>query len=209
MKVIKEACVESYAEAKRAAELGADRVELCDNLAIGGTTPSYGTIKLAKGLDLEVFPIIRPRGGGFVYTEEELQIMEADLDACREIGVDGVVFGVLTEDNQIDVPVMKRLMARCGNLQVAFHLAFEQTPDTKKALDILADLGVIRTLTNGSRDRSSALNNQAAIRTLVEYSAGRVILLPAIGVTKDNYEELVKNTGVTEVHGTKIVGDLT
>ncbi len=89
MKVIKEACVESYAEAKRAAELGgADRVELCDNLAIGGgtTPPSYGTIKLAKGLDLEVFPIIRPRGGGFVYTEAELQIMEADLDACREIG---------------------------------------------------------------------------------------------------------------------------
>lgn len=209
MKIAKEACVESYAQAKRAVELGAHRLELCDNLADGGTTPSYGTIAMAKkSLRAEVFPIIRPRGGGFVYTEEELQIMEKDIDVCREIGVDGVVFGVLTEDNEFDVPAMGRLVARCGKMAAACHMAFDLVPDWKKGLDTLAELGLIRVLTSGGKDRSPAVSNLDAIREFVEYSAGRVIILPGLGVTKDNYHVLVEKAGVTEVHGTQIVGSL-
>lgn len=210
MKVLKEACVENYDQAKKAVELGADRIELCDNMAVLGTTPSYGTIKLAKkNLDVSIFPIIRPRMGNFVYTEEELQIMERDIDICKKIGVDGVVFGVLTEENEIDEVAMKRLIERCGDLDVACHLAFDEVEDRKKALDTLIELGVIRVATKGRKERTPALSNYKTIKKLIEYSDGRIIIMPAVGVTKDNYKELVEKTGATEVHGTKIVGDLT
>lgn len=210
MKIIREASVENYDQAKRAAELGAERIELCDNMAVLGTTPSYGAIQLAKkNLAVPIFPIIRPRGGNFVYTEEELQIMERDIDVCREAGVDGVIFGILTEQNEIDGAAMGRLTKRCGELRVACHLAFDETPDRFKALDALIELGVIRVSTKGRKERTPALSNYIAIKDLIEYSAGRIIIMPAVGVTKDNYMELVKKTGAREVHGTKIVGDLT
>lgn len=210
MKIIREASVENYDQAKRAVELGADRIELCDNMAVLGTTPSYGTIYLAKkNLSVPINPIIRPRGGDFVYTEEELQIMERDIDVCREIGVDGVIFGILTEANEIDVPAMRRLINRCGELKVACHLAFDEAPDRYKALDALIDLGVIRVSTKGRRERTPALSNCKAIKDMIDYSAGRIIIMPAVGITKENYMELVEKTGAREVHGTKIVGDLT
>jgi copper homeostasis protein len=210
VKIIREACVENYDQAKRAAELGADRIELCDNMAVLGTTPSYGTIELArKNLGISIFPIIRPRGGDFVYTEEELQIMERDIDVCREIGVDGVVFGILTEAREIDIAAMARLIKRCGELKVACHLAFDETPDRYKALDALIGLGVIRVATKGRRERTPALSNAGAIKELIEYSAGRITIMPAVGVTVDNYLEVAEKTGAREVHGTKIVGDLT
>jgi copper homeostasis protein len=209
LKIKREACVGTYAEAIRAAELGAERIELCDNLADGGTTPSYGTLALARRtIDAEIFPIIRPRGGGFVYSEEELQIMENDIQVCRELGIDGVVFGVLTPENEIDVPAMRRLIECAGDMAVACHLAFDLVPDRKKALDTLVELGVIRTATTGSRERTPAIANLDAIKETVEYAAGRIIIMPARGVTKDNYLEIVEKTGVTEVHGTRIVGEL-
>lgn len=210
MKILREASVENYDQAKRAVELGADRIELCDNMAVLGTTPSYGTIYLAKkNLGVPIFPIIRPRGGDFVYTEEELQIMERDIDVCREIGVDGVVFGILTEAREIDIAAMARLIKRCGELKVACHLAFDETPDRNKALDALIGLGVIRVATKGRRERTPALSNAGAIKELIEYSAGRITIMPAVGVTMDNYLEVAEKTGAREVHGTKIVGDLT
>lgn len=210
MGIVKEASVENYDQAKRAVELGADRIELCDNMAVLGTTPSYGTIKLAKeNLPVPIFPIIRPRKGNFVYTKEELQIMEEDIEVCKRLGVAGVVFGVLTEDDEIDAVAMQRLIARCGDkLAVSCHLAFDEVEDKKKAIDILVELGVIRTTTKGRKKRTPALENHAAIKELVEYSGDRLIIMPAVGVTADNYLEVVKKTGATEVHGTKIVGEL-
>ncbi len=209
MRILREACVENYDQAKRAVELGADRIELCDNMAVLGTTPSYGTIKIAReNLNVPIFPIIRPRMGNFVYTEDELQIMEQDIEMCKALGVDGVVFGILTTENEIDKESMERLMKKCGNLKVSCHLAFDEVEDSKKALDTLIELGVIRVATKGSKERIPALENYKAIRELIEYANGRITIMPAVGVTKDNYMELVEKTGANEVHGTKIVGDL-
>lgn len=208
-RIIKEAGVENYDQALKAAELGADRIELCDNMTFLGTTPSYGTIELAvRKIHLPIVPIIRPRKGNFVYTEDELQIMERDIEICRKLRVDGVVFAVLTKDNEIDVAAMSRLIAKCGNLDVACHLAFDETNDFKRALDALIALGVARVSTKGRRERSPALENCETIRQLIAYSAGRIVIMPAVGITAENYREVAAKTGASELHGTRIVGDL-
>jgi copper homeostasis protein len=204
MNILKEACVGNYMEAKRAYELGADRLELCHNLKEGGTTPSYGTILLAKeNLNLKINVIIRPRGGSFVSTEEEIQVMEKDIEICKNLKVDGVVIGALTEDNEIDEIAIKRLVKKAGDLSITFHMAFDEIDDKKKALDKLVELGIDRVLTKGGQGK--ALDNQESLKELVEYARKRIIILAGGGVTKDNYTELVRNTGVMEVHGTKIV----
>lgn len=204
MNILKEACVGNYIEAKRAYENGANRVELCDNLKEGGTTPSYGTVLLAvETLDLDIFPIIRPRGGSFVFTEEEIRIMEKDIEICKTLGVDGVVIGALTEENEIDEKAIKRLIQKAGDLNITFHMAFEEIEDKKAALDKLIGLGIDRILTRGGEN--SALDNMDALKELIDYADDRIIILPGGGITKDNYMDLVKYTGAKEVHGTKIV----
>ncbi len=208
-KIIREAGVENYDQALQAAKLGADRIELCDNMTFLGTTPSYGTIELAvKNINLPIVPIIRPRRGNFVYTEDELQIMEKDIEICKKLGVDGVVFGVLTEGNEIDTAAMGRLMAKCGDLEVACHLAFDETNDFKRALDDLIRLGVARVSTKGKRERSPALENSAVIKELIAYSAGRIVIMPAVGITSENWRRVAAETGASELHGTRIVGNL-
>lgn len=199
MKVVKEACVGSYLEAMRAYELGADRVELCDNLVEGGTTPSLGTIKVAqKSIDIPIFPIIRPRGGDFVFSEEEITIMEHDIDICRSIGVKGIVIGALNPDNTIDEAAIKRLINKASAMDITFHMAFDNIEDKKTALDILVGLGIHRVLTKGGQ--GSAIHNIDILRELTQYAGG--------GITMDNYMDIAGRTGVKEVHGTKIVGKL-
>lgn len=207
MNIIKEACVGNYKEAKKAYELGAHRIELCDNLEEGGTTPSYGTILLAKEkLDLDIFVIVRPRGGNYFYTEDEILIMEKDIELCKKAKVDGVVFGVLTEDNKINEDINKRLIEKAEGLDITFHMAFDQVEDSKAAIDTLIELGVDRVLTKGGK--VSALKNMEVLKELIEYAGEDIIILPGGGVTKDNYKELVKETEAKEVHGTRIVGEL-
>ena len=207
MKILKEACVGNFKEAKRAYELGADRLELCDNLKEGGTTPSYGTILLAKEtLKLAINVMIRPRGSSFVFTEEEIKIMEKDIELCREAKVNGVVIGALTEDNRIDEKALKRLIKKSEKLSVTFHMAFDEIEDKKVALDKLIELGIDRVLTKGGQ--GSAVDNQQTLKELVNYADNRIIILAGGGITQDNCRELVKNTGIKEVHGTKIVGKL-
>ncbi len=207
MEIIKEACVGNYLEAKKAYERGARRIELCDNLKEGGTTPSYGTILWAKEtLNLGINVMIRPRGGSFVYTETEIMIMEKDIEICREIGVDAVVIGPLTEDKQIDEAAVKRLVKKAGDLSVTFHMAFDEIVEKKEALERLIALGIDRVLTKGGP--GSALDNRQTLKALVDYARDRIVILAGGGITKDNYGEVVKATGVQEVHGTKIVGPL-
>lgn len=204
MDIIKEACVGNYIEAKKAYEKGANRIELCDNLAEGGTTPSYGTVALsAENLDLDIFPIIRPRGGNFVFSEDEIKIMERDIDLLKTLNIDGVVIGALTENNEIDEEAIKRLIARAGDLNITFHMAFDEIKDKKSALDKLVELGINRILTKGGKN--SALDNKDVLKELIDYAENRITILLGGKVTKDNYEELVKYTGAREVHGTKIV----
>jgi len=207
MVIIKEACVGNYREAKKAYELGAQCIELCDNLKEGGTTPSYGTILMAKEtLPFPINVMIRPRGGNFVYTEEEIGIMEKDIELCQEAQVNAFVFGALTPDRRIDERAVRRLMAKARGLKVTFHMAFDEIEDKKEALDRLIAFGIDRVLTKGGP--GSALDNCQTLKELVEYAQGRIGIVAGGGITKDNYEEVVKKTGVKEVHGTRIVGPL-
>lgn len=204
MAILKEACVGDYLEAKKAYELGANRIELCANLKEGGITPSYGTILLAKeNLKIPINVMIRPRGGSFVFTEDEIRIMEMDIEFCREAKVNAVVIGVLTEDRQINEAAVKRLVSKAGDLSVTFHMAFDEIEEQKSALDQLIALGIDRVLTKGGA--GSALENRQALKELVAYGSGRIVILAGGGITQDNYAEVVKSTGVKEVHGTKIV----
>ena len=207
MKYIKEACAEGYEQAKKAEKLGADRIELCDNLSQGGTTPSYGTIQYAsEHLDTDINVIIRPRIGDFVYSEAEYQIMKKDVKTCKDLGVNGVVFGILTEEAEIDYGRTKELIAEARPLSITFHMAFDETKDKYKAIDILSELGADRILTKGGK--GSALQNLHMIRELITYANDRIIILPGGGIHESNAEAVIKETKAAELHGTKIVGDL-
>ncbi|MBU5436609.1 copper homeostasis protein CutC [Tissierella sp. MSJ-40] len=207
MDIFKEVCVGNYEEARKAVELGGNRIELCDNLMEGGTTPSYGTIFLAKKrLNIDINVIIRPRGGNFVYSEEEIEIMERDIEICKEIGVNGIVIGALREDNTLDEETIRRLVKKAEGLSVTFHMAFNKIENKKLALDKLVDIGIDRILTAG--EEGHAMDNIPVLKELVDYAGERIIILPGAGVTYENYLELVEKTGAKEVHGTKIVGNL-
>lgn len=180
-----EACVGNYKEGKRAEELGANRIELCDNLAQGGTTPSYGTIlQCKKDINIDINVIIRPRGGNFVYSKEELSIMKNDIKLCKDIGVTGVVFGFLKEDNTLDYETTKEFVELAKPLSITFHMAFDEIVNKFDALDKLIDLGVDRVLTKGGLDNS--FKNKDTLKELVEHAKDKIIILPGGGVTKDN-----------------------
>lgn len=200
-----EACVGNYREAKRAEELGAHRIELCDNLKDGGTTPSFGTVKIAKdNLNIDINVIIRPRAGNFIYNKEEILIMKNDIEICKNIGVNGIVIGMLTKTNEVDVENIKELIGLAKPLSITFHMAFDEIENKENAIEKLCELGVDRILTKGGRE--NALKNRDEIKRLIEYAANRITILPGGGITKQNYKEFVKCVGAREIHGTKIVG---
>ncbi|SHK84901.1 copper homeostasis protein [Clostridium cavendishii DSM 21758] len=207
MQVLKEACVGSYIQAINAEKLGADRIELCDNLNEGGTTPSLGTIKLARlKIKVPINVIIRPRGGDYIYTNDEIIIMENDIKLCKDLNVNGVVIGILNNKNEIDIENMKRLIELAKPLSITFHMAFDEIKDKKKAIDDLYTLGVDRILTKGGE--VSAIKNKENLKELINYSKDRITILPGGGLTKDNYFDFVKYVGAVEVHGSRIVGNL-
>ncbi len=199
-----EVCVGNYSEAIAAFKNGGDRIELCDNLQEGGTTPSYGTIKKSiSDIKIPINVIIRPRGGDFNYSDEEFEIMKEDIRICKELGVNGVVFGVLNDDNTIDIERNRILKEEAGNLSTTFHMAFDEIEDKNSAIDILANLGIDRILTKGGS--SNAPNNLARLKELVEYAGDRIIIMPGGGVNADNREYIHNVTNAKELHGSKIV----
>lgn len=194
-----EICVDSVASAMAAAQGGAQRVELCDYLAGGGTTPSVGMIEVVrKSIRIGLHVLIRPRRGDFLYSDLELEIMKRDIAMCRELGADGVVFGVLTKDGKIDTGRTQELIEHAGPLSITFHRAFDLTPDPIKALDDLLQLKVHRLLTSGQQE--TALQGVELIRELNAMAAGKLIILPGGGVNPENVREIVSRTGVGEVH---------
>lgn len=200
---ILEACVGSFKEAVIAEKKGAHRIELCDNLLEGGTTPSYGTIKkTVETLNIPVMVIIRPRGGDFVYSEEEVDIMKSDIEICKELGAKGVVIGAL-DGKEIDKNVLAELINAAKPMDITFHMAFDLIEDKYKAIDILESYGVNRILTTGGYE--NALEGKESLRNLIEYSKDKIIVMPGKGITKENREEIVNYTKAKEVHGTKIV----
>jgi copper homeostasis protein len=205
MRVLVEACVDAVASALAAERGGAGRLELCDNLSDGGTTPSAGMISAVKAaVRIPVFVIVRPRGGGFVYTHDEIGVMRLDIEAAKMLGADGVVIGALTRDGRVDAEQVRTLVIAAGPLPVTFHRAFDLTQDPEQALETLIQLGVARVLTSGGQ--TTALEGVEAIAALVRRAAGQIRVMAGGGVREETVQELVHRAGITEVHvrGTRL-----
>lgn len=198
-RILVEACVDSVASSIAAEQGGAQRLELCDALFDGGTTPSAGMISACKeAVSIPVFAIIRPRGGGFVYSEAECDVMRRDVVAARRLGADGVVIGGLRSDGNVDIDLVKSLIDVAEGLSVTFHRAFDFTPDLSASLDALAAAGVNRILTSGGA--STAGEGAAVIGDLVRQAGPRLIVIAGGGIRENNVRDLVSVSGVTEVH---------
>jgi len=183
-----------------AVKAGATRIELCANLTGGGTTPSIGAIKFALSFpNLQVFVLIRPRCGNFVYSEAEQWEMLADVEACRELGCHGVVVGGLRPDNTIDLQFLQAVMSRKGHMQVTFHRAFDFTPDPFLALDALVEAGVCRVLTTGGA--ANAMDGIHELQILLERAGKKIIILPGGGITVGNLRFLAESLPASEFHG--------
>lgn len=194
-----EVCVESVAGALAAQEGGADRVELCANLLEGGTTPSAGTIRLARRkLHMAMNVIIRPRGGDFCYSDLEFEVMKQDIALAKEAGADGVVIGLLTPEGDVDAPRTAELIALARPLSVTFHRAFDMARDPYRALEDLIALGVNRVLTSGQE--SSVLEGLDLIADLVQRAGERIIIMPGGGINERNIAKIVAQSGAKEVH---------
>lgn len=202
--MIKEACVESLIDAIEAEKRGADRIELCDNLSQGGTTPSYGTIKLALStLKIPVFPIIRPRGGDFYYTPAEIEVIKEDIKICKSLGVKGVVLGILTADKKIDFKTLAEFMELAKPMEVTFHKAIDELEDPTLVIDDLINLGVKRILSSGTKP--TALEGKDMLNKMIEKAGDRLTIVVAGKVTKEILPEVSSLIPAKEYHGKVIV----
>ncbi|HJR73425.1 MAG TPA: copper homeostasis protein CutC [Luteimonas sp.] len=194
-----EIAANSLASALAAQEGGADRIELCENLGEGGTTPSHGTLSMARDkLRIPIYALIRPRGGDFLYDEAELECMRRDIEHCSRLGCDGVVIGALDADGNVDIPACRELVAAAGKLGITFHRAFDVARDRAQALrDILA-LGCERVLTSGSAN--DALTGAVAIAETVRSGEGRIRVMAGAGVTVGNIREIAQKSQAHEFH---------
>lgn len=209
--MIKEICVENFTIIPTALEAGANRIELCDNLAEGGTTVSLGvlkkTISYCHGNNIPVMTIIRPRGGNFVYTESEKEIMITDAEIAIKERSDGLVVGCLKKDGWIDEEIILSLSKIGKNHELTFHMAFDEIPKTrqKHAIDWLANHGFTRILTHGGDKNHSITEHLEWLKELSDYANHRIKILPGGGITWENCDEIAKYIGCQEVHGTQIV----
>jgi len=197
--VVIEAAVDSLEAALAAERGGADRLELCANLDVGGTTPDAELLAAVKSrARVPVFAMIRPRGGSFVYSSAERDAMRHEIDVARTLGADGIVLGMLDERGGIDLPGVRELRGDSGNLHVTFHRAFDRVADQRVALGTLIELGIDRVLTSGGAP--SALAGADVLRALVEDAADRIVVMAGGGVRSHNARKLVELTGVRELH---------
>lgn len=188
--------IESAIAAEKA---GADRIELCENPFDGGTTPSYGTLKTIRDkIQIPVFPIIRPRGGDFLYSDAEFEIMKQDLQMVKELGFSGAVIGLLNKDGNIDKERTKMLVDIAKGMQLTFHRAFDRCKELFQALEDIIETGCARILTSGQKPNVNDAKD--VIKTLVEKAANRIIILPGSGVRSQGLSELVSETGANEFH---------
>lgn len=194
-----EVCVESAEAAIAAQEGGADRVELCSDLLEGGLTPSHGTLRVARErLRIGIMAMVRPRGGDFCYSDTEFAVMREDLLAARQLGANGVVFGILNPDGTIDRERTGELVDLARPLPVTFHRAFDVTRDPFEALDTLIGLGIDRVLTSGQEP--TVLEGLDLIAELVRRAAGRIIVMPGGGITEWTMGRIAEASGAAELH---------
>ncbi len=199
MKYIIEIATSDFTTTKSAVEGGADRIELCANLAEGGTTPSYGTIKQCReAFAVSLYPIIRPRGGDFLYADEDFSIMLQEIKLCKQLACDGIVTGVLNIDGTIDVKRMSVLIAAAYPLGVTFHRAFDRCKEPFEALEQLIEIGCERILTSGQQP--SVVDGVELVAELQRKADERIIIMPGSGVRKENIKMLAEKTGCVEFH---------
>jgi copper homeostasis protein len=197
--VIYEICVDSIEGVTAAKAAGAHRVELCADLLEGGITPSRGMIRRARTIEgIRLHVIIRPRGGDFLFDDDEFAVMEADVDAAKAEGADGVVIGLLKADATIDVPRTRRLIERARPMAVTFHRAFDMTADPFAALETLIDLGIDRVLTSGQEE--TVLEGLPLLAELVRRAGDRIIVMPGGGITARNVDRIVAGMQPKEMH---------
>ena len=209
--MIYEFCAENVTLLEKAMQAGARRIELCDNLAVGGTTPSYGVTKaaveLAANYDTTIMTMIRPRGGDFVYTNLEIAIMLEDIRLTAQAGSQGVVFGTLTADKKLDKPNLEKLIAASKGMEIVFHMAFDELSDEDQleAIDWLSQAGVTRILTRAGVSGDSLDKRFAHYHRILEHAKGKIEILPGGGIDLDNRQIFIDQLGVTQLHGTKVV----
>ena len=209
--MIYEFCAENVTLLEKAMQAGARRIELCDNLAVGGTTPSYGVTKaaveLAANYDTTIMTMIRPRGGDFVYNDLEIDIMLEDIRLTAQAGSQGVVFGVLTADKKLDKPNLEKLIAASKGMEIVFHMAFDELSeeDQLEAIDWLSQAGVTRILTRAGVSGDSLEKRFVHYHRILEHAKGKIEILPGGGIGLDNRQIFIDQLGVTQLHGTKVV----
>lgn len=193
-----EICVYSLESIQNAQNAGADRVELCAGYSEGGITPSYALIKMAKQItNIELFVMIRPRGGDFLYSDDEYQLMKEDISFAKSCGVDGVVLGILNPDGSIDIERTRSLVELAKPLKVTFHRAFDMCNDVSQALDDVISTGACRILTSGQQP--NALQGKSTLEAMVKQAQGRIEIMAGAGVNRDNALTLL-DTGVDAIH---------
>ncbi|MCA6450937.1 MAG: copper homeostasis protein CutC [Chitinophagaceae bacterium] len=194
-----EICVFNTATAVAAEKAGADRLELCENYANGGTTPSYGYLKTVREkIQIPVFPMIRPRGGDYFHTADEIEIIRKDILLCKELGFEGVVFGLLNQDGTIDRDNTARLVEAAYPLEVTFHRAFDRCQRPLEALETIIACGCNRILTSGQEPKVT--EGLALVKQLVDQADGRIIIMPGSGLNSSNVASIITTAGITEVH---------
>ena len=209
--MIYEFCAENVTLLEKAMEAGARRIELCDNLAVGGTTPSYGVTKaaveLAANYDTTIMTMVRPRGGDFVYNDLEIAIMLEDIRLTAQAGSQGVVFGALTADKKLDKANLEKLIAASKGMEIVFHMAFDELGDEDQleAIDWLSQAGVTRILTRAGVSGDSLEKRFNHYHRILEHASGKIEILPGGGIDLDNRQTFIDQLGVTQLHGTKVV----
>lgn len=212
--MFKEIAVENFTMIPKAVAAGANRIELNDNLAVGGTTVSHGVMaEAAKYLNEKNIPLvvmIRPRGGDFVYNDTEIKMMESDLFLAQELGVDAVTFGALTRNNELDKEAMEMLIGAAGGMEIVMHMAFDEIPVAKQqeTIDWLVDHQVSRILTHGGPLSVPIEDHLAQLQQTIVLANNRIDILPGGGITNINAEHIATELGVNQLHGTKIAGIL-
>ena len=209
--MIYEFCAENVTLLEKAMQAGARRIELCDNLAVGGTTPSYGVTKaaveLAANYDTTIMTMIRPRGGDFVYNDLEIAIMLEDIRLTAQAGSQGVVFRALTADKKLDKANLEKLIAASKGMEIVFHMAFDELSeeDQLEAIDWLSQAGVTRILTRAGVSGDSLEKRFDHYLRILEHAKDKIEILPGGGIDLDNRQTFIDQLGVIQLHGTKVV----
>jgi copper homeostasis protein len=200
-KQLLEVCIENIESILIAEKAGASRIEFCADLCEGGITPSLGIFRTARGLCTLPFNVmIRPRGGNFVYSDNEFKAMLEDVHIFKEEGADAIVFGILDTKGNIDIEKSQKIIDKAGNLPVTFHRAFDETVDGYKSLEQLIELGVDRVLTSGLAP--SVIDGTNMLKELIKKSSNKIIIMPGCGIKKDNFIDIDKSLNAREYHGT-------